>query len=409
MQDPATRKRIVYLNYMEDLYGSALGSTIKAKELLHGLKNLGYSVHIFWRCAKTANAERSKPDRMVKIKQFFRTILYTPAQIFKALRDTIKEAKLLHTIRPDLVIIRLDPFRFSGLLVAKYFKRPLIIEADGACSYEWLNYHNGPHLWASWLLFVEKCILKYSQKIFVQSGPAKTYYIQTHCISPKKITVITNGAHPRTPIPEENLNRLRKQYGIHSNTIVIGFSGSMHLWHGIEQIKTLIINILSQHDEVKFLFVGGGGPVAESIHSQLAHKDRIVFTGNIDFKYMPDHLALFSIAMAPYPPMDLFYFSPVKLFEYMAAGTAIVAASIGQIQTILEHQETAMLYTPGDLDEMQSCLETLIRNPGLRSKLAQNAHHVFHQHYTWTHKAKELSNLIETIKDTPNDQSASAG
>ncbi|MDZ7725252.1 MAG: glycosyltransferase family 4 protein [candidate division KSB1 bacterium] len=396
MHNSTTLKKIVYLNYMQDLYGSALGSTIKARELLHGLQELDYKVHFFWRCEKPADTDNARPNRKSHNKNIIRTLLFTPFQILKALVSGVEEAKIVRRVKPDLLITRLDAFRFSSVLVSNYYNLPLILEADGACSYEWLQYHGGPHLWPRWLLLCEKFIMKHSDHIFVQSLPTQSYYLQTHRISKSKITVITNGAHPSEPVPEKKLDNLRQLYNIQTKETVIGFSGSMHHWHGIEQLKELITDILAHYKTCKFIFVGGGGPETASIREQFKHETRVVFTGNVPFEHMPAHLALFDIALAPYPPMPLFYFSPVKLFEYMAAGKAIVAARIGQINNVLKNKVTGMLYTPGDLDDMHSCIKTLVENPGLRSKLAQNAQHEFRQKHTWAQKSNQLAHLIET-------------
>ncbi len=81
---------------------------------------------------------------------------------------------------------------------------------------------------------------------------------------------------------------------------------------------------------------------------------------------MPAHLAAMDIAVAPYDVPPDFYFSPLKLFEYMAASRPVVAAAIGQIEDCLHDGVTGLLYPPGDVMALAQRIATLVDDPARR-------------------------------------------
>lgn len=387
---------------MQDLYGRSIGSTIKAVELFKALEKRNYKIDIYWRGENSAGVSKSdiKNVRSTVLNRVLRILFFTPRQMVQNILDFIVERKILTKVGPDLLIVRLDAFRVSGLFLAWWFKIPLIIEADGACSYEWVTFHNGPHLWTPVLYFCEKKMLRHSQGIFVQSQLTKDYYANKYGLNPDKIAVITNGAHTLTPkIQFENPVK-KAELGISKSDVVIGFAGSIHYWHGMDEMQQFMRDTLEKFQSVKFLFVGSGGPLAKSFADSFQKdKNRIIFKGNVQHEMMPYYIKLFTIAIAPYPFMQLFYFSPVKLFEYMAAGKPIVAARIGQIADVLEHKKTGLLYGPGNFAEMQICIESLINDKKYRDSIGQNAQLEFKQKYTWHKKGQELDEFIrKTVK-----------
>src|SRR6185503_10228289 len=76
--------------------------------------------------------------------------------------------------------------------------------------------------------------------------------------------------------------------------------------------------------------------------------ESVVFTGAVLPAEVPSLLASMDIAVAPYPQLEHFYFSPLKVFEYMAAGLPVIASGIGQIKKVIEHGVTGWLVSPGD-------------------------------------------------------------
>ncbi len=84
------------------------------------------------------------------------------------------------------------------------------------------------------------------------------------------------------------------------------------------------------------MLIVGDGPMRGWIEGFLTGTrlaERAVLTGWVPHDVLPGLVARMDIATAPYPQLNDFYFSPLKLFEYMSAGRAIVASRIGQIDT----------------------------------------------------------------------------
>ena len=308
-----------------------------------------------------------------------------------------REVKILQTEKAEVMIVRLDAFRISALWASRLYQLPLIVEADGASSYEWLTFNNGRHLWAKALLWCERLMLAHANGVFTQSNQAKEYFVRRHGLAPERIAVITNGANVVQPPDANDNDLLRRELGFAPDSKIIGFLGSMHHWHGLADAPKLIDGVLTEFEKAAFLFVGSGGALETELRESLAKKyaGRVVFTGRVPNEKTFKYVDLFSIAIAPYPIIDLFYFSPMKLFEYMAEGVAIVSAKVGTGCEVWRDGESAVLYETGDLGDLMSKLFALLREEPLQTKIGQTARDKFLQGYTWSHKAKELETFVQ--------------
>ena len=248
--------KISYLNYMADLYGYSIGSTIKALKLLQNLESFGHSVYFHWLEDDRTNGPVSAQKTVAS--SLIRDFLYTPKQLLRNIFQFFKEQKIIRQDRPDLLIVRLDAFRLSALWLARLYRLPLIVEADGACSYEWLTFNNGRHLWEKVLLWCEKAVLNGADGVFTQSQAAKDYYVRVHGLDSSRISVITNGADLHQ-IGFPKIAALKTELGIPAHAHVIGFIGSMQQWHGLSDMRDLVRDILETYADSLFLFVGSGG------------------------------------------------------------------------------------------------------------------------------------------------------
>lgn len=104
------------------------------------------------------------------------------------------------------------------------------------------------------------------------------------------------------------------------------------------------------------------------------------------------------MALAPYPrPGHDFYFSPLKLFEYMACGVPAVAAGLGQIEEVVRDGETSLLYPPEEPNALVEACDRLLSDPDLRRRIGSAAAKEVHNRYTWDHNAERVTILAQSL------------
>jgi len=126
-------------------------------------------------------------------------------------------------------------------------------------------------------------------------------------------------------------------------------------------------------------------------------QNKVILTGFVPHEEVPKYISTMDIVLAPYPKLEFFYYSPVKIFEYMAAGKSVVASRLGQIAEVISDGVNGFLAAPGDTQEMLAKTLLLIRNPELRKKIGEQARETIKKRHTWSNKAKELSILCEEL------------
>ena len=151
------------------------------------------------------------------------------------------------------------------------------------------------------------------------------------------------------------------------------------------------------------LVIAGEGPLRNQLEQELNKRSlrhHVVFTGWLAHHDVPRLIRLFDVGLAPYLPMDhAFYFSPLKLFECMACGISMVVPRIGQIGDIVQHNETGLLYSPGNLDELSSACDQVLKDAALRQRLGQGAAKYIHDQHTWDHNAMRVTALARSIQE----------
>jgi glycosyltransferase involved in cell wall biosynthesis len=112
-------------------------------------------------------------------------------------------------------------------------------------------------------------------------------------------------------------------------------------------------------------------------------------TGAVSPADIPALLRSMDVAVAPYPANLDFYFSPLKVVEYMAAGVPVVVSDIGQLSHLVSHGETGWLCPPGDEVALADALEQLWLSPDLRERLGQAGRQYILAHHTWEKVAEQ--------------------
>jgi starch synthase len=173
----------------------------------------------------------------------------------------------------------------------------------------------------------------------------------------------------------------------------VGFVGTLKPWHGVHGL--LLASAAAAARSVAAgappwrLVIAGDGPEAPALRElarRLVAPSLVVeFTGAVSPTSVPAVLAGFDVASAPYPAAadDDQYFSPLKVFEYLAAGLPVVASAVGQLPALLAHGENGLLVRPGDDELLADTLLDLHDRPALRARLGAAARSAAVERHDW--------------------------
>ena len=119
---------------------------------------------------------------------------------------------------------------------------------------------------------------------------------------------------------------------------------------------------------------------------------------------VPGYLAAMTVGTAPYRSQPDFYFSPVKVAEYLAAGLPLVASRQGDLPDLVG--DAGLLVTPDDVDELRQALRGLLSDPPLRNRM-QGAARQRARARTWDEAAAQVESVLASARAEPHPESSS--
>jgi glycosyltransferase involved in cell wall biosynthesis len=156
--------------------------------------------------------------------------------------------------------------------------------------------------------------------------------------------------------------------------VVVGFIGSMKPWHGVHELLDAFERVSRRHPTASLVFVGQGpeeSALRERAREDLQLRERVRFMGAVSHDEIPPLLATFDIGAAPYLPSDDFYFSPLKVIEYLAAGLPVVYPWLGDLPELVD--DAGIAYESAQPGALAAALDLLIGDPQLRQRCSEAA------------------------------------
>lgn len=187
---------------------------------------------------------------------------------------------------------------------------------------------------------------------------------------------------------------------------VVTFVGTLKPWHGVGDL----LQAAALARQPWRLRVIGDGPQRDALLAQAQELGlEVDFRGAVSPEQVPAHLAGSAVGVAPYPDLgseQAQYFSPLKVYEYLAAGLPVVASAVGQIPQILGPAQegtgtgfrstaTGALTPPSDPQALASALDHLAADPRLRAQAGAQARKLAQEKHSWSGVVGQILELAE--------------
>ena len=243
---------------------------------------------------------------------------------------------------------------------------------------------------------------------------------QIICISPRlkehlharwnvkesKLTVLPIAADVDAFKPNYNTETVRKSLGLTTEPVVM-WVGGFYPWHDLSLLLESFALVLQRRPDARLVLVGDGQTRAavDEIVAEKGMRHAVIMTGKIAHSQVPALLSMADLAVVPSAPITAGRGgtgTPLKLFEYMAAGKAILATALYEAADVILDGYNGLLVEPGDVAKFADAMLKLIDDPKERIRLGRNAREQAVKQYSWEHYTRRLEEIyFSVMPDAP--------
>jgi starch synthase len=351
-----------------------------------GLAALGHEVH-----AVVSPGESPFPQGPV------RWIPMTPPFGSKHLRwlRMRKISRIVSKLKPDVVIERYHNFGGEGVWAAAAARAKVVLEVNAPV----IDYEGSMKARLDRALLVEP-MRRWRERLCARADLIVTpsVAILPRATPSRKVLRIewgadTDGFRPDAPG--------RAAFERPATTVAL-FAGAFRPWHGAITLARAMRELHGRgRSDLGAVFVGDG-PELAAVQQETEGLPNVVVTGAVPHGDMPACLAAADIGVAPFEtaahrPLSLgFFWSPLKIFEYMAAALPVVAPASDRIPSLVAHEREGLLYDPTQPGALAAVLERLA-DPALRRSLGRAARERAVREYSWKAHCDALSKALEKL------------
>jgi glycosyltransferase involved in cell wall biosynthesis len=189
-------------------------------------------------------------------------------------------------------------------------------------------------------------------------------------------------------------SQARRLLGLSSDRPIVCYTGHLYAWKGVYTLVESAILL----PEAVFVIVGGMPEDVDALRQFAAqrHADNVQLVGHVPPREVPLYQSAADVLVLPNSAgekISALYTSPLKLFEYMAAGRPIVASDLSSMREVLIDRANAMLVEPDAPRALARTLNVVLADPGLQRRLAAQAQMAV-QAYTWQRRTCRIVRFL---------------
>jgi glycosyltransferase involved in cell wall biosynthesis len=368
------------------------GQFVHIEEMINALRAQGHEVIIAAPPAMEQESFGADAGAVALLKRWLPKWFYELAELSYSFVAYRRMAKAIEKHQPDCIYERYNLFLPAGIWAARKYKLPLLLEINAPILEERSRY-DGLSL---------KRLARWSQAYAWRRAdmvlPVTRVLgdiVASYGVDEDRIVVIPNGINGDRFGNAPDTEAAKRALGL-DGQLVLGFTGFVREWHGLDKVLDLIAN--DPPHAQRHLMVVGDGPARAGLERQarrLGISQRVSFTGIVGRDDVARYVAAFDIALQP---AVVAYASPLKLFEYLALGKAIVGPAQPNLKEILRHEYNSVLFDPADNAGLANAIARLTDDEALRHQVAANARAtIAEQQLTWDANARRVVGLFRKL------------
>jgi len=368
------------------------GQAVHVEELIAALRGLGHQVVIVGPESFARASFGHDPKLLGLVKKLLPKAIYEVLELGYNVPAYRRLYRAWRKEKPDILYERCNLYLLAGAWLKKRTGIKMLLEINAPLAKERAAFGGlGLPLLARRL---EQYVWR-SADFALPVTNVLAQEIRVAGVQAEKIVVIPNGIDPERFADAQNSETAKTALGL-SGRLILGFTGFMRDWHGLSEVLDWMAG--AQVPKHIHLLLVGDGPALAGLKAQAARlnlADRVTFAGLVDRDMVAKMVAVFDIALQP---KSVEYASPLKLFEYMALGKAIVAPDQPNIREVLEVDVSGLLFDPAEPASMTAAIARLAQDDGLRARLGAGARNAIEERgYTWKENARRVSALAQSI------------
>ena len=308
------------------------------------------------------------------------------SRMYKGINDTV--AGIYKDFKFDIIHSHVAlPDGYCGMLVAKEYKKPLIVTIHGQ-DFQHTIFRNKKCKDS-----IEKAINS-SKKVITVSDKLKKIGENLLKINKEKITIVPNGINPEDNVHEKSmlLNKYEKK------KIILSVS-HLKKSKGIQLNLKAISKNIKKYNNLFYIIVGSGKEKGEleKYSRQLCIQNNVEFVGEIPHNKVMEYMLICDIFSLPSYNEGF----GIVYLEAMANGKPVIGVKGQGIDGVVEHEKNGMLVKPKDIDSLDKALTYLIENPQIAKKMGERARKSILENYTWE---KNTEKTIKIYKEALNSE-----
>lgn len=310
-----------------------------------------------------------------------------------------RAVQYLREKRPDLVVVAHPSYLCGlvGLFAARLAGLPVLLDYPDAWTPLAIETADiSPTGATARVLAVLERIAARSADRIVSITSGLTGYIRK-LGARQDVDIVANGAdHSRF---NTSTDAIREELGLSPNDKVILYAGRLEMWSGVTELVETIRVVAQADERAHFLFVGDGSAAREfrAEAAAVGLSDRVTFVGFQPFWRMPRIIASVDVAIVPFPHTPTTEFcSPVKLFEYMLMGKAVITTDLPGIRESVG-EDHVMFVDDLSSDQLSRAIVELLRDDERREALAKSGIEHCLRYHTYEMLAAQFRESMERV------------